>query len=81
MKYCEIMACVVNLLKFVFNWPGKSFLEKIEITLKWKLILFNIQFYFNSDNPEVIGKTDLLKYSKDVMNMYLHFSHLFFNKT
>lgn len=55
-KYCEIMVHLVNLLNFVYGWPGQKFLEKIEISLKWKLILFNTQFYLNSDNPEVIGK-------------------------
>lgn len=75
------MAFLVNLLKLVFDWPGKRILEKIEITLKWKLLFFSTQFYFNSDSPEDIDKTDLLKDSKTVMNVCLHFSHLFFNKT
>lgn len=52
------MVHLVNLLNFVYSWPGQKFLEKIEISLKWKLILFNTQFYLNSDNPEVIGKCD-----------------------
>ena len=50
---------------------GKEFTEKL-ITLKWKLILFNIQFYCNYDSPEVTGKPDLLNCTRDIMNMCFH---------
>lgn len=79
MKYFEIMSSRFTGICFQLGWE-KNFREKL-ITSKWKLILFNIQFYFNSVSPEVTGKPDLLNYSRDIMNTCFHLHHLFFNKT